>query len=61
MLLLAALLVDGDTVDPPTRSDDAEGSRMSVVEVLQFAVAVQLAAGVVTMVNVVLSRLRGRS
>ena len=35
---------------------------MSVVEVLQFAVAVQLAAGVVTMVNVVLcSRLRGRS
>ena len=34
---------------------------MSVVEVLQFVVAVQLAAGVVTMVNVVLSRLRGRS
>jgi hypothetical protein len=34
---------------------------MSVVEVLQFAVAVQLATGVVTMVNVVLSRLRGRS
>ena len=34
---------------------------MSVVEVLQFAVAVQLAAGVVTMVNVVLSRLRGRT
>ena len=34
---------------------------MSVVEVLQLAVAVQLAAGVVTMVNVVLSRLRGRS
>ena len=34
---------------------------MSLVEVLQFAVAVQLAAGTVTMVNVVLSRLRGRS
>ena len=34
---------------------------MSVVEVLQFVVGVQLAAGVVTMVNVVLSRLRGRS
>ncbi len=34
---------------------------MSVVKVLQFAVAVQLAAGVVTMVNVVLARLRGRS
>ncbi len=34
---------------------------MTLVEVLQFAVAVQLAAGAVTMVNVVLSRLRGRS
>ena len=34
---------------------------MSVVEVLRSAVAVQLAAGIVTMVNVVLSRLRGRS
>ena len=33
---------------------------MSLVEVLQLVVAVQLAAGVVTMVNVVLSRLRGR-
>ena len=33
---------------------------MSLVEVLQLAVAVQLAAGVVTMVNVVLSRLQGR-
>ena len=34
---------------------------MTLVEVLQFAAAVQLAAGVVTMVNVVLSRLRDRS
>ena len=34
---------------------------MSLVEVLQIAVGVQLAAGVVTMINVVLSRLRGRS
>ena len=34
---------------------------MTLVEVLQFAVAVQLAAGAVTLVNVVLSRLRGRS
>ena len=34
---------------------------MSLVEVLQFAAAVQLAAGVVTMVNVVLSRLWDRS
>ena len=34
---------------------------MTLAEVLQFAVAVQLAAGVVTMVNVVLSRLRDRS
>ena len=34
---------------------------MTLVEVLQFAVAVQLTAGVVTMINVVLSRLRGRS
>ena len=34
---------------------------MTLVEVLQLAVAVQLAAGVVTMVNVVLSRLRDRS
>lgn len=34
---------------------------MSLIEVFQLAVAVQLAAGVVTMVNVVLSRLRGRS
>ena len=33
---------------------------MTLVEVLQFAVTVQLAAGVVTMVNVVLSRLRDR-
>ena len=33
---------------------------MTLTEVLQFAVAVQLAAGVVTMVNVVLSRLRDR-
>ena len=34
---------------------------MTLVEVLQFAVAVQLSAGVVTMVNVVLSRLQDRS
>lgn len=34
---------------------------MTAVEVLQLAAAVQLAAGVITMVNVVLSRLRGRS
>jgi len=34
---------------------------MTLVGGLQFAVAVQLAAGVVTMINVVLSRLRGRS
>ncbi len=34
---------------------------MTLVEVLQFAVAVQLAAGVVTMINVVLSRVQGRS
>ena len=33
---------------------------MTLLEVLQLAVAVQLAAGVVTMVNVVLSRLRDR-
>ena len=33
---------------------------MTLVEVLQLAVAVQLAAGVVTMVNVILSRLRDR-
>jgi hypothetical protein len=31
---------------------------MTLLEVLHFAVAVQLAAGVVTMVNVVLSRLQ---
>ena len=29
---------------------------MSLVEVFQFAVAVQLAAGVMTMINVVLAR-----
>jgi hypothetical protein len=34
---------------------------MSLAEVLQFAFAVQLAAGVVTMVNVILSRLGDRS
>ena len=34
---------------------------MTLFEVLQFAAAVPLAAGVVTMVNVVLSRLRDRS
>lgn len=37
------------------------GAAMTAVEVLQFAVAVQLAAGVVTLVNVALSRLRSRS
>ena len=34
---------------------------MTLIEVLQFAAAVQLAAGVVTVINVVLSRLRDRS
>ena len=34
---------------------------MSLVEILQFAAAVQLAAGVVTMVNVILWRLGDRS
>ena len=34
---------------------------MSPVEVLQLAVAVQLTAGVVTLINVVLLRLQGRS
>ena len=34
---------------------------MTLVEALQFAVAVQLAAGVVTMINVALSQLRRRS
>ena len=34
---------------------------MSLVEVLQLAAAVQLAAGAVTMINVILSRLRARS
>ena len=34
---------------------------MSLVEILQLAAAVQLAAGVVTMVNVILSRLGDRS
>ena len=33
---------------------------MTVFKLLQFAAAVQLAAGVVTMVNVVLYRLRAR-
>ena len=34
---------------------------MTLVEVLQFAAAVQLAAGAVTMVNVMLARLGDRS
>jgi hypothetical protein len=34
---------------------------MNVIEVLQFAAAIQLAAGAVTMINVILSRLRDRS
>jgi hypothetical protein len=34
---------------------------MSLVEILQFAAAVQLAGGVVTMVNVILWRLGDRS
>lgn len=34
---------------------------MTLVEVFQFAVAVQLAAGVVTMIEVVMSCLRDRS
>ena len=33
---------------------------MTWVEIVQFAVAVQLAAGVLTMIEVVLSRLRDR-
>ena len=38
VLLLAALLVDGDTPTPPPAAATAEGSRMTLLEVLQFAV-----------------------
>ena len=45
-------------MDPAASGQVEEGSRMTVLEVLAFGTAVQLSAGVVVLINVVLSRLQ---
>jgi hypothetical protein len=44
-------------VDPATLGRVEEGRLMSAVELLMFATAVQWSAGVVVVINVVMSRL----